>query len=416
MNQKKSIQKVLIAVLTLAYSSSTMALEFDSIKDLTNYGLKNNPKVLEKKHHWKASTQLSRKLGTLSDPMVGVRLNGNPSKNDSGSFDQKRYVVSQSFPFWGELSHKRRLGNDQQSLAKLEYDTTRNTLVYQISNVVYQIQLMEELLKITQKNIAVLSRIINIANVKYQAGKGTQANVLKAKVARGKIEEQVFFLEHKKQVLYSKLSALLNTRESINLSKNMLKLDTVPKKHLKVLDKWFTHSLAIKNAEANHKIVQSKLRVEKDRFRPDFSLQLEYWDNLAMRDQRSGHIMMSIPWGNPKNYASVSESKEKQSASTQLVTQSKNNEREQLESVVSELGFLQKAVALYEKSLLINGRLSTASYKKAYEVDQASFLDLFESEMALYDLEMKYAKVKTQFWIKKAWLKAQFEQGEIPNE
>ena len=175
---------VLIVAILLSLSPQVIAttVTFNSIEAMAHYGVQQNEQLKAQYFQWASSKELSQKLGSLSDPMVGVRLNGGPAKNSNYTVDQKRYLLNQSFPFWGELSHLKVLGNSKATVDYIEYLLTQNKIIFSIESLAYKLILNNELIYIAKKNKGILTQVANIADVKYQSGLGIQANVLKAHV------------------------------------------------------------------------------------------------------------------------------------------------------------------------------------------------------------------------------------------
>ena len=128
MNTKRKWLASLFVLIGLSQSMLASEIVFQSTHELVEYSLRHNAQLQSKHALWKAAMEQPNTLGSLPDPMVGVRLNGSPSKTEAHSFDQKRYVASQSFPFFGERSHLQQLGKDKSASAYLTYLQEKNQL------------------------------------------------------------------------------------------------------------------------------------------------------------------------------------------------------------------------------------------------------------------------------------------------
>ncbi|RAP32886.1 hypothetical protein DID80_08420, partial [Candidatus Marinamargulisbacteria bacterium SCGC AAA071-K20] len=144
---KKNVYLLFIIVLLMcsAQEITSKALSFNSINDITKYGLQHNAQVKTSYYKWESTKELPKKLSGLSDPTIGVRLNGAPAKHSDSSVDQKRYLLKQSFPFWGELSHKKTLGESKETIAHIDYLLTQNKIRVSIESLVYKLLLNDEL-------------------------------------------------------------------------------------------------------------------------------------------------------------------------------------------------------------------------------------------------------------------------------
>ena len=414
---KKQLWLLLVAMLlSLSPPVTATTLTFNSLDEVIHYGVQHSPQLKAQRLQWESSKSLPKKLGSLSDPMLGVRLNGTPAKNSAYTVDQKRYLLKQSFPFWGELAHLKELGDSKVTIAYLEFLLTQNKIVFSIESLVYKLLLNDELTDITKKNKAILTQLANIADVKYQAGLGLQANVLKAQVSKGKLDEELLSLNHQRLVLVEQLKKMLNVPPTTNI-RFAIEEPTVLNDRLPTPNQdWTNKSLVVQKADAMKSSKQSAVQVEKDRYKPNFSAQVEVWDNSGMDNQYGGQIMMTVPWFNVKNSASLTEAEKQFESSQNSLQDSTNSIRSMLVSLVSDITTTHKKILLYEKQLLKDAKLSLSNFQKSYEVDKASFIDYFEAEQTVFQLEKKHAILKNRYSTQLSALKWQFEKGELPNE
>jgi outer membrane protein, heavy metal efflux system len=416
MINKKGYLFLVAIVLSLSVSVTARPLIFNTIDELIAYGVQRNPQLEAQELQWEASQSLPKKLGSLGDPMFGLRLNGSPAKNGDDSFDQKRYVLTQDFPFFGKLTHLKELGQSQERLAYIEFSLTHNQIVFSIESLVYRLILTDELIHITEKNKESLTQLSNIAEVKYQAGLGIQANVLKAYVSKGRLEEEWLSLQHQHIVLMEQLKKMLNVDASTDITLS-IKGPLLDDSFLPTLNQeGVLKSLVVQKYEAMKQSKAAHLYVEKDRYLPNVSAQVEYWDNAGADNQYAGQVMLSLPWFNAKNSASVKESERVFKSSQYSVKESINEVQSTLISLVSDINTTHKKLLLYDTQLLKDAGLSFLNFQQSFEVNKASFIDYFEAEQTLFQLEKNYAVLKNNYYIQHAALRWQFEKGELPYE
>lgn len=417
MSMKRSVKiSVAIGCLVFMGSSELIAspVTVNTVDDAVQYGLIHNPLLKSQKYKLNASRELPVKLGSLVDPKIGLRLNGSPAKNSSYDVDQKRYFIGQSFPFLGELGRKQKLGEMKSSLEELNYTMSENNLIFQIEKTYYNLVLTKSLIRITEKNRDVLKKMVNIADVKYQSGSGIQGNVLKAEVTKDKLDEQLFNLQLREVQLNATFSQLLGLSPSENMAVSLNYTAAIEVIISTPNQAWVDTTLHVRRADIAKDLSNQKKRVEEDRYLPNFSAQVEYWDNSGMNNQYGGQIGMTFPWLNGKNAAATKEAKWMALSSIELRKNSENISASQLKSLVSEINTMVKTIQLYENSLLKNAELSLNSFQKAYEVDQVSFIDYFEAEKMLFGIEMDYEKLLNRYHTLRAILNSYYEKGGLP--
>ena len=409
---KKQIIQICIGIMVLGTATLASEVTVGSVDEAILLGLQSNPEFQAQLNVLRSKETLPKKLGSLSDPKIGIRLNGTPAKNSDYTFDQKRYFVNQSFPFLGELGRKKQLGEKEIELSRIDLELSRNKVSLMIQKVYFGLVLNEKLTEITQKNNQILENIINIADIKYQSGKTLQANVLKAKVSKGKLEEQLLQLSHQKVKLTEELKKWLGipSGDALHLTLQYPK-KSVPR-ITAVNQDVVSKSLMVQKTVAMKDKADQMVIIQKDRYLPNFMAQVEVWDNSGMDNQYGGQLAMSIPWFNGKNDASVKEAEAMSLSKDQLRQNRLNDISQRLTTWLSDLKTTQDTLKLYETNILKNAELSLSSFQKAFEVDKASFLDYFESEKTLYALEMRYAKLINKKHVIHAQINALFAKGD----
>lgn len=408
---KKQIYCLFICVLVFGTAAGASELNIGSAHEAVELGLKRNPEFQAQLDLLESKKMLPQKLGGLSDPKVGIRLNGTPAKNMDYSFDQKRVFINQSFPFIGELGRKKQLAEKEIELSRLDLELIHNNIRLQIQTIYFDLVLNESLTKIAQKNKQIFENIINIADIKYRSGKTLQANVLKARVSKGRVDEQLLQLSHQKVKLTEELKKWMGVTSDTTLN---VTLKYPEEFHLVVTDaskSTISNALWVKKAQIIEDKADKMVAIEKDRYLPDFVAQIELWDNAGMDNQYAGQLAMSIPWFNGKNHASVKEAEAIKQSKNESKNDVVNTISQRLTTGLSDLKTTLETITLYEETILKNAQLSLSSFQKAFEVDKASFLDYFESENTLYDLEIQHAKLLNKKHVLHAQINALFAKG-----
>ncbi len=407
---------VVALLLSLTAQLAATSLTFTSVDALIRYGLSRNAALNATLSSWESSKSLPAKLSGLPDPKIGVRFNGAPAKNSDYSFDQKRYLLSQSFPFFGDRAHLREEGEAKGAVSYLDLVLAQNEVRHSIESLVYKLQLNNALSDITKKNKETLIQLSNIADVKYQAGLGLQAQVIKAQVSKGTLEEELLSLSHSRVVLMEALKQSLNVEGGSDISLD-IPAPSVPKISVSRPNKnWAAKSVAVQKSEAIKAVQESVLAVEKDRFSPKFSAQFELWDNPGSDNQVGGQLMMSVPWFYSSNKAAIKEAEGVVAAREFAVEEALNKTHSRLVSLVSDINTTQQKIVLYDTQLLRDARLSFSNFQKSYEVGNASFIDYFEAEQTVFQLEKKQARLINHYHTQSSALKWHFEKGELPHE
>ncbi|MBT5953344.1 TolC family protein [bacterium] len=407
------MKKIKLSICILIVGNALLAApaSINSVNDAVKYGVANNPMIKAQSQVLNAKKNLPKKMGSLSDPKIGFRLNGTPAKNSNYSFDQRRIFINQSFPFLGKLARKNELGNKEVSISELDFEMAKNEVSLSIQSLYYNLVLNKELVKITEKNNKIFENIVNIADIKYRSGKTLQANVLKARVSKGKIEEKLLNLAHQEVKITEELKKWLGGLDNDLISIAFVYPKPIETTFSAAMPSVIFKTLMVQKAITIKNRADQILRVENDRYLPNFSAQVESWNNSGMEHQYSGQIAMTVPWFNEKNSSTIKEATSLKNAKGNQLVDTQNNVKRLLVTLLSDLKTTKETIKLYDEIILKNAALSLSSFQKAFEVDKASFLDYFESEKTLFSLEMDYAKLVNRTYILQAKITSLFKKG-----
>jgi outer membrane protein, heavy metal efflux system len=406
----------LAVLLFLAIPTWASTVHIGSAQDAIQYGFENNPRFKATQYQLKAAGELPRILGSWDDPMIGVRINGVPAKNTAFDADQKRYSLNQKLPFLGKTSHKRQLGKLQLDIAQIEYYQWENKLRNDIQTAYNQLVLNQEMTRITQQNKDLVQNMARIADVKYRSGSGIRGNVLKADITRGRLEEQLLVLAHQNTLYLEKLAQLMGLESAENITVSLNYTQTVAPISDTLSHRWQDQTLMAQKVHAQSRTLSQKNTIASDLYKPDFTVQFEAWDNPGMKNQSAAQLNMNLPWLFAKNRGLNAQAVWMEKSADVLEKEAVNGSGAQVRTLISDINTTVNIIHLYESSLLKNGSLSFSSFQKAYEVDQVSFVDFFESEKMLYSLEMDYAQLLNKYHNSIAMLESYFEKGVLPNE
>ena len=397
--------------------SSLVVAETHSIysrDDLVHYALDHNPALVSQRLIWESSLDTSKILSHLPDPKVGWRWNGLPSNNDAYYGDQQRYVVEQSFPYFGVIDHLEDDAEVKSQVVYFSYMMKKNEIIFSVDSLLYNLILNQVLLAILKKNESNLESLINITEINYQSGINFQSALLKLKIAKVRYEEDALRLEHQRLQLMEELKQIVGISSDISLADKIIYPD------FQILgtpnETWLSQSLLIQKAETLGDVSDFNVILQTDKGRPSFSAQIEFWNHSGMDNQGASQVMMTVPWLSTKYKEIIDQSKKDAKAEQFKVQDTKTRVMKEFNVMVSELVTISKIITLYESTILEHAHLSLSNFQKAFEGNKASVIDYFEAEQDVFDVEKKLAMLKNKYFIGLSQLKSQFEKGVIPHD
>lgn len=166
---KKIKMTLLILTSGILGSITAQATVHDSLWHYMEIAIKNNPGILSKTDEYKAALYKIPQVASLPDPELNMSLFLTPMEIISGK-QVADLELMQMFPWFGTLKYAR----DEMSLmAKAAYESLRDAklqLLYEVQSSWYDLYRTHRNLILSEKNLALLQRIEQLALLKYKTG------------------------------------------------------------------------------------------------------------------------------------------------------------------------------------------------------------------------------------------------------
>lgn len=211
---------IIISLLFFAYN-----VEGQSINDYYTIAAENNPELKAKYKEFEAAMQKIPQVSSLPDPNLSMGYFISPVETRLGP-QNMRFSLSQMFPWFGTLKAQK---NAATLMAESKYQAflnAKNQLYSQVATAYYPLYELLKLKDIEQENIKILESYKNIANAKFENGKGSLVDVLRVDIMIKDAQTNLDILTKKEPALTSWLNSILNRKydEKIVVSK---KIETI---------------------------------------------------------------------------------------------------------------------------------------------------------------------------------------------
>lgn len=208
---------LIISILFLAYN-----VVGQSINDYYTIAAENNPELKAKYKEFEAAMQKIPQVSSLPDPNLSMGYFISPVETRLGP-QNMRFSLTQMFPWFGTLKAQK---NAATLMAESKYQAflnAKNQLYSQVSTAYYPLYELLKLKDIEQENIKILESYKNIANAKFENGKGSLVDVLRVDIMIKDAQTNLDILTKKEPALTSWLNSILNRKynEKIVISKDL---------------------------------------------------------------------------------------------------------------------------------------------------------------------------------------------------
>ena len=389
-----------------------------SLDEYILYGLKQSSDLKAAYNMFLAAQEKAPQVSALPEPRLSYAYFLNAIETRVGPM-QHRVGLSQPIPWFGKLSLKEEIANDEAKAALYSFLVRKNKLVANIVRAYYELAYLKEAKKITDANLELLQRWEQVLSQRYRSKSGVQADLIKVQVELGKLEDKLKELKDLEEPLNAEFNSLLNRPISSVIfvssdalaKKPSLNLGTSKEELRKVLNQQ-NPELQFLNAliEAREKGIDL---ARKDYF-PDFSVGADY-TFIGDREEAgvgSGDdglaavFSVSIPINFSKYGAGLRQAKYEKQASIEAHKSQSFKLEAALSRNLFEISDSKRRIDLFANTLVPKAEEALESIFTAFESGESSFLDLLDTERELLDFQLMLSRAQADLVIKANELKA----------
>ncbi len=397
-----TLRTYLAAMIVMALFA-TGALAADpsaALEKLVQEGLANNPEVHASQARWDMLREKAAQAGTLDDPMVMFRIQ-NALVNDPFAFDKdpmtgKVVGISQELPFAGKRALARQAAEQEAEAERWQFEERRIELARMIKENYYRIFYADQALPIVARNIQVLDDLIRFTETMYGVGKALQQDVLKAQVERSKMEDMQIALQQQRRSLAALLNSLLyRPAESelpavrdvtiVPLTASIEELSSLAQEHRPLVKRL---AAQVEKGKTGQALAQKE-------YYPDFNVAFEYMQRDPVMeepgdDMYSLGVTFNLPINRQRRHAMVAEAMAETRMATQELNMLRNTIRQSIADSLARLERSRRMAELYRSAIIPQATGALDAAMAAYRVGKADFMNVLDSQMALFGYERQY--------------------------
>lgn len=375
-----------------------------TLDELVREALQKNPAIRSAARRVQAMRARVPQARSLPDPVVSAGWTGNivPFDVQNGFPPSARMVsATEVFPFPGKLKLRGQMADRSAEAAHWDFEMTRRKVVADVKAAYYDYFYYQKALDITRKDKDLLEKLIKIAEVRYQVGKGIQQDVLRAQVELSRLMQRLTVLEQQEKTARARLNTLLfRDPESPLPAAASFEQSRFPY----TLDELY--DLARENdpgLEREKRLVernQYAVNLARKAYDPDFRVGYTYQQRPMLRDSHGVMIGVEIPiFYKSKQREGVMEASEdltsaRRSLDNRLTTVNFEVKQQYLAAKASE-----DLARLYSQAIVPQSSLALESSMASYEVGKVDFLSLLDNFMNVLNFEINYYRELSNFQI-----------------
>lgn len=400
-------------LLLLGVSGLTLAEEGTlesalSLTDARSIALENNPGLAEMQERYEALTLIAPQKGSLPDPVMSLNAMNLPW--DSFDLNQENMTqiqlgVSQMFPFPGKLSLREDVALFEAEAALYSVQEMRLNLDMNVTVTWWELYFLDRSLETIKRNQSLLRQFVEIAQTKYEVGKGLQQDVLLAQLELSKLLDQEIRLNTMRARRAIRLNVLMDVSPEMPVQLPAMmpqSAESIAAEPL-LYQRATTNRPVLRQEEAAISASESRLALAKKNYYPDFKLGVAYGDR---RDNELGQhrddflsVMLSV---NIPLYAGSKQSKAVAQRTRELA-KNRYSLVDQRNLVFSSIATASAdhrqaidQVSLFGEGIVPQAKQTVESMLAGYQVGQVDFLNLVRSQVTLINYELQYWKAFTE--------------------
>lgn len=378
------------------------AKEIPSLNWLINEALQNNPEIEAALREREAATQRVRPAGALDDPMLEAGVVNLPLQNwgfRSEDMTMKMIGLAQRFPYPGKRDLRESVAAREADTAAFLFEETINRVVREVKLRYFDLVLIAESARLTQRNKLVLEQFEKIAAGRYAVGQGSQADVLKAQTQISRMVDELIKVERERRLMEAELNRALGRKDKLVV------LDPLaPQLHEFSLSADALRDAAFKDRPQLRAAQTTVLRNEKalelaqKKYYPDFDVRFAYGqrDRTDVGNRRDDMVSLTLSinlpiWRERKLAPRVAEAVAMRAQALSMLQAQQVEIFSQLRQQIASAEQNLASAKLYRNGILPQARLTVESALAAYRVNRVDFLTLLDNQMTIFNYEIGYA-------------------------
>lgn len=384
-----------------------LALPDDAgLDDLIRFAMQHSPVVGAAFQRWRAAMERVPQARALPDPRLGLGIVLDQVDRDA-EYMGERYSISQMFPWFGTLGLREDIAMQDAEAEARRYEVARLELVERVTAAWLEYAWIYQAAETARENRALMLRLESVARALYRTGAVSQADVNRAQVELGRVDDQWRSM----QDMIGPAGAVLNAALGRPAHAPLPAGPRAPSRQVfaALPDQDDEAWLALARQESPE-LAASRHAVERERqavalarkaYYPDITLGVEYARDGSARmaamdgggsDMLAGMISISVPIRRSRYDAGLSEARARLAAAGHLVRDREYTLEAELKGALFAYREGERRQRLYGGTLVPKARQSLASTEAAYRAGEAGFSDLIDAQRVLLEFELAHER------------------------
>ena len=405
-----------------------------NLEELIQEALKANPEITALQQKRNAMWQRPPQEKSWDDPELSLgiaNLNTDNFKFNKIDMTMKQIAISQNIPMPGITSLKEKMAIQEAKSSDKVLEDGKLKIIRDVKTAYYNLYINYAHMQTAEKNKNLMAQFVEIAQKKYEVGKGLQQDILKAQVEQSKFIERLIELEQKKQSYSAELNRLLNREPTAPVEG----IPTAAKRNVTLNEEELRNMAQVQNPillSLQDTIARNEAdyKLSKKQYFPSFNVSAAYGQREGYRqkggilpaavlnedgttsdalvktpdqsfdrpDVFSFFVGFKVPlWFKNKQDKKVAETFHKLEEARAEYSVAKNELFYKIHDLVARTVKSAKLLELYQTGIIPQATQSLNSAVAAYEVGNVDFLALIDSQITLCNFETQSSELLADY-------------------
>jgi outer membrane protein, heavy metal efflux system len=395
---------VLGTVLAPIFLSPTWGAQANTqlnVSEAVTEALNKNPEIQVLRQRLEAVSARAKQAPYLEDPEIVFQLGGIPFSNpvNFNLADTNLIGIRQKLPFFGKLGLKEKIAQQEAKVTEQELRAKQREIIAATKTVYAELFMAQRTIEIAREQLEILRTVIRATEARYQVGKVTQQDVIKALLEQSEIMNQLIVAEAEAKAAEVKLNSLMSRppQTPVQLPADLTLPATLPADG-GLNDLALANRPEVRGAgqeiERNEKLYEL---ADRNRKYPDFMIGWDYWrmPTETKKDRYAAMVNITIPfspWTIGRRDYEVEETLAEIRAAKANREAMKNLALKEVGESQAKLQAARRSLDLFREGILSQAELSFRSALAAYQTGRVEFVTLLEAQRALREARMGYFK------------------------
>jgi cobalt-zinc-cadmium efflux system outer membrane protein len=377
----------------VADESKTFPMNSVTLEELESIALANNPAIKELAATTQKAAGYRTQVTRKANPTVGYQA---MQLADQGT-DQHVAFYERQFVTGGKLELNHRVLNAALSSQVKELEAQRLRVTTDIRVRFYEALALQRQLELITDFTAVAENGLKIAELRKEAGEGSQIDVLQANIQLNEISLAQQQTLAQLSALWRELSAMAGVPDiPVTRLEGTLPEETPRREWEQLAETIVTTSPEYAAAQARISRARAKLQREIKQPLPNIHAQIG-----AGVDNSTGSGMLNLQFGVPlpihnNNQGNICAARAELSRAYQEAERIQSNIKARLAMVSREYDTAAASVNQYANNILPSAIASMDLAEEAYQAGQVGFLQVLVSRKTYYDSNLKYVSAQAE--------------------